>query len=419
MSIKKQYEIAKNIYKNFGVDTDLVLERLKKVKISLQCWQGDDINGFLNKDSQLTGGIQVTGNYPRRGRTPDELRHDLEIALSLIPGKHKVNLHAIYLDTDEIVDLDNIQPYHFDKWVAWAKKHQLGLDFNPTCFAHDKSSTGFTLSSKNNMIREFWIKHCQLSRKVGEYFGRELGQKSIVNIWIPDGYKDNPIDRYIHREILKKSLDQIYSEKIDEKYVLDTMESKLFGIGTEAYTTGSNEFYLGYAVLNHKAVCLDMGHFHPTESVADKISSVLLYTEELLLHVSRPMRWDSDHVVILDDELNKLAEELVRNNLIDRTHLGLDYFDASINRVAAWVIGVRSLQKALLKAMLEPTILLKSLEKNGNFTERLALIEELKTLPYGIVYDYFCELEGVKTGGEWINTIREYESKYFKGVQNK
>lgn len=406
--IKQSYEIAKKIYQKYNIDTDKAIAKLKNIKISLQCWQGDDVAGFLN-DRKLSGGIEVTGNYPYKASTPDELRADLEMALSLIPGKHKVNLHAIYLDSDEKVDLNQIEPKHYEKWVTWAKKNQLGLDFNPTCFSHPKADSGFTLSSRDADIRSFWIEHCKRSRKIGAYFGKELGIKSIVNLWIPDGYKDNPYDKLQPRAILKDSLDQIFSEPVSSDYMLDTLESKLFGIGTEAYTVGSSEFYLGYATKNNKAICLDAGHFHPTESVADKLSSVLLFTNEMLLHVSRPVRWDSDHVVILDDELYKIAQELIRHQFLEKIHIGLDYFDASINRVAAWVIGVRSMQKALLRALLEPHQLLKDIENNQDYTARLAFTEELKTLPYGIVYDYMCEQENVSSSFDWLDQVKAYE----------
>lgn len=407
--IKEHYALAKKIYSEIGVDTDAALARLKNVKISLQCWQGDDVEGFLFKDNALSGGIQVTGNYPDKARNAKELRTDLEFALSLIPGNHKVNLHAIYADTEEKVDLDQLEPHHFATWVEWAKAKKIGLDFNPTCFSHEKAETGFTLSSTNPEIREFWIRHCRASRKIGAYFGKELGQKSVVNIWIPDGYKDIPVDRFGPRMRLKEALDQIFADKYKDEYIVDAIEPKLFGIGAEAYTVGSSEFYFGYAVQNGKALCLDTGHFHPTEMVSDKISAVLLYTKELLLHISRPMRWDSDHVVILDEELCTLASELVRNDLLERTHIGLDFFDASINRIAAWVIGARSVQKALLRAFLEPTELLKKYEAQGDYTSRLALLEELKSYPYAAVYDYFCATEGVAPKADWLDEVKKYE----------
>jgi L-rhamnose isomerase len=405
----REYEAAKERYAAYGVNTEKALKALENVKISMHCWQGDDVKGFLFRSNALTGGIQATGNYPGAARTPAELRQDMQEALSLIPGKHKINLHAIYADTDEKVDLDRLEPRHFESWAAWAKENGLGLDFNPTCFSHAKSESGFTLSSADESIREFWVEHCRRSRKIGEYFGKELGQKCVTNIWIPDGYKDIPVDRLAPRERLEKSLDEIFSEPLDENANLDAVESKVFGIGSESYVTGSQEFYLGYAVKNHKAVCLDTGHFHPTEHVSDKISSVLMFTNELLLHVSRPVRWDSDHVIILNDELQEIAFELVRNGLLGRTHIGLDFFDASINRVAAWVIGMHNMQKALLRALLEPTSTLKQYELDGDYTSRLAMLEEMKSMPWQAVWDEFCERNNVPVGAKWLDTVRSYE----------
>ena len=405
----KEYKAAKERYAAYGVNTEKALKALENVKISMHCWQGDDVKGFLFRSNALTGGIQATGNYPGAARTPAELRQDMQEALSLIPGKHKINLHAIYADTDEKVDLDRLESRHFESWAAWAKENGLGLDFNPTCFSHAKSESGFTLSSADESIREFWVEHCKRSRKIGEYFGKELGQKCVTNIWIPDGYKDIPVDRLAPRERLEKSLDEIFSEPLDENANLDAVESKVFGIGSESYVTGSQEFYLGYAVKNHKAVCLDTGHFHPTEHVSDKISSVLMFTNELLLHVSRPVRWDSDHVIILNDELQEIAFELVRNGLLGRTHIGLDFFDASINRVAAWVIGMHNMQKALLRALLEPTSTLKQYELDGDYTSRLAMLEEMKSMPWQAVWDEFCERNNVPVGAKWLDTVRSYE----------
>lgn len=407
--IKQAYELAKEKYAKLGIDTDEVLKKLANIRISMHCWQGDDINGFLSKNT-LTGGIQVTGNYPGKSRNVKELRDDMEFALSLIPGHHKVNLHAIYLDTEENVDLDKIEPVHFKTWVDWAKKNNLGLDFNPTCFSHNMANTGFTLSSSNEKIRKFWIEHVKKSIKIGEYFGKELGIKAVTNIWIPDGSKDYVVDLYSPRKRLKESLDEVFLQKYDENANLVTMESKLFGIGAEAYTVGSNEFYLSYAIKNHKSICLDSGHFHPTEVISDKLSTVLLYTDELLLHVSRPMRWDSDHVVILDDELLRIAQNLVRNNLIEKTHIGLDYFDASINRVAAWVIGMRNMIKALCRAYLEPSEYLKKLELESDYTTRLALMEELKSYPWDAVFNYYCQINNVPISDEWIKEVKKYET---------
>ena len=409
MQTQKAYLLAKEQYAKIGVDTDAVLERLQKTVISMHCWQGDDVNGFLFKDIELSGGIQTTGNYPGAATTPDELRADIEKAMSLIPGKQKLNLHAIYADTDEKVDLDELEPKHFERWVEWAKKMEIGLDFNPTCFSHPMADSGFTISSDDENVRNFWIRHCKASRKIAEYFGKELGQKAVTNFWFPDGYKDIPVDREAPRRRMMEALDEVFSEQIDEKYTVDALESKVFGIGAESYTVGSNEFCIGYAVSRNKLPCLDAGHYHPTEVISDKIPSVLLFSKELLLHVSRPVRWDSDHVVILDDELQAIAQSLVRTGLYERTHIGLDFFDASINRIAAWVIGTRNMQKALLKALLEPTADLMKVELDGDYTSRLALVEEYKTYPFGAVWDYFCEINGVPVGTEWLDEVKQYE----------
>lgn len=407
--ISRAYELAKSGYSQIGVDVDSVLKQLETIKISLHCWQGDDVSGFLFKDAELSGGIQVTGNYPGKATTVAELRQDIKKALSYIPGKHKLNLHAIYADTDEKIDLDQIEPRHFETWVSWAKQNGLGLDFNPTCFSHQKADSGFTISSADTTTRNFWIEHCKRCRKVAEYFGRETGQKCVTNFWFPDGFKDIPIDREAPRLRMKSALDEVFSEKIDPALCLDAIESKVFGIGSESYVVGSNEFCLGYAATHGKSVCLDAGHFHPTEMISDKISTVLLFTDELLLHVSRPVRWDSDHVVIMDDELQQIAHSLVRSNLLERTHIGLDFFDASINRIAAWTIGTRNMIKALLKAMLEPTELLKKFELDGDYTSRLAMLEELKTYPFGAVWDYYCEKMGVPTRQNWLEDVKIYE----------
>ncbi|TDL92612.1 L-rhamnose isomerase [Vibrio vulnificus] len=409
--IKRDYEAAKELYASHGIDTDEVLVQLKKIKISMHCWQGDDVNGFMNKDQVLTGGISVTGNYPGAARTPEELRLDLEKAYSLIPGNHKLNLHAIYADTEEKVDLDEIEPRHYTKWVEWAKEQGLGLDFNPTCFSHPKSDDGFTLSHPDKEIRDFWIEHCKRSRKVGEYFGKETGQPCVTNYWIPDGFKDIPVDRLAPRKRLKESLDEIFKEEIDPQYNLDAVESKLFGIGSESYVVGSHEFYMGYGLTRNKLICLDSGHFHPTETVSNKLSSLSLFSEGMLLHVSRPVRWDSDHVVTLDDELLEIARELVTHNLTEKTHIGLDFFDASINRVAAWVIGTRNMIKALLRAYLIPTEKLKAAELEGDFTTRLALMEEFKMYPFGAIWDYYCATQNVPVREEWLTEVKEYEKK--------
>lgn len=407
--IAQNYELAKRLYGQHGIDVDKVLERLAEIKISMHCWQGDDVKGFLFREQDLSGGISVTGNYPGAARTPEELRADLEKAFSLIPGKHKLNLHAIYADTDEKVDLDRLEPKHFQKWVDWAKDRGLGLDFNPTCFSHDKSKDGFTLSHPDLAIRQFWIDHCKASRKIGAYFGEQLGQTCVTNVWVPDGFKDVPADRMGPRRRLKEALDEVFAEELNPKHNLDAVESKLFGIGSEAYVVGSHEFYMGYGIQNNKLICLDAGHFHPTEMISNKFSALALFTSGLLLHVSRPMRWDSDHVVVMDDELLDIGRELVRNDLLDITHIGLDFFDGSINRVAAWVIGTRNTLKALLRAMLEPVEALKQAELEGDYTTRLALTEEFKTYPFGAVWDYYCAKSGVPVREQWLAEVKDYE----------
>lgn len=412
MTMKESFELAKKQYEKWGIQVDNVIETLKSVPISIHCWQGDDIGGFEVNKSELSGGIDVTGNYPGKARTPEELRNDLEKALSLIPGKHRVNLHAIYAETNgEAVERDQLEPKHFENWVNWAKEHGLGLDFNPTLFSHEKAADGLTLSHPDPEIREYWINHCIASRKIGEYFGKELGTPALTNIWIPDGYKDVPSDRLTPRVRLKESLDRIFAEDIDEKYNVDAVESKLFGIGSESYVVGSHEFYLGYALKNNKLCLLDTGHYHPTEVVSNKISAMLLYSDKLALHVSRPVRWDSDHVVAFDDELKEIALEIVRNNALDKVMIGLDFFDASINRVAAWTIGTRNMIKALLYALLMPNDHLKKLQDEGNFTERLALIEEFKSYPFGAIWDYYCEQMGVPVQESWLEDVKKYEEE--------
>ena len=413
MSIEQAYKLAKEVYAQMGVDTDAAIKKVENIPISLHCWQGDDVRGFLF-GNELSGGIQTTGNYLGRARNADELRSDLDLALSLIPGKQRLNLHAIYADTDEKVDLTDIAPKHYASWVDWAKEKGMGLDFNPSCFSHPMADSGFTISSVDKNIREFWIEHCRRSREIGEYFGKTLGTKAVTNFWFPDGYKDIPVDREAPRYRMMTALDEVFAGA-DKETNLSALESKVFGIGAESYTVASNEFALGYAATRDIAYCLDAGHFHPTEVISDKISSVLLYTKELLLHVSRPVRWDSDHVVILDDELNAIAQSLIRTNLVERTHIGRDFFDASINRIAAWVIGTRNMQKALLRACLEPTEVLKNIENDGDYTSRLALTEELKTFPFGAVWDYLCEKNGVPSREKWLIPVREYEKKVLVG----
>lgn len=412
MSVKESFEAAKKQYEQWGVDVEAALQKLQQIPISIHCWQGDDIGGFEANPSELSGGIDVTGNYPGKATTPEQLRSDLEMALSLIPGKHRVNLHAIYAETNgEVVERDEIDPKHFENWVAWAKQHGLGLDFNPTLFSHAKAEDGLTLSHPDEGIREFWIKHCIKSRKIAEYFGKELGTPALTNIWIPDGYKDIPSDRLTPRIRLKESLDKIYAVETDEQYNLDAVESKVFGIGSESYVVGSHEFYLGYSLKNNKLCLMDTGHYHPTETVSNKISSMLLFSDKLALHVSRPVRWDSDHVVILDDELKEIGLEIVRNDATDKVLIGLDFFDASINRVAAWTIGTRNMIKALLHALLLPNAKLKQLQEEGNFTERLALMEEFKTYPFGAVWDFYCEQMGVPVRETWLENVKTYEQE--------
>ncbi|NLZ04532.1 MAG: L-rhamnose isomerase [Phycisphaerae bacterium] len=407
--VEPAYQLARERYAEIGVDTDKAMDRLGKIPISLHCWQGDDVGGFENPETGLDGGLAVTGNYPGKARTPDQLRTDLEKALSMIPGKHRLNLHAIYLDAKRKVERNELEPEHFATWVQWAKANGLGMDFNGTYFSHPKANSGFTLSSADDGIRRFWIEHGICCRKVGAYIGKELGTPSVTNVWIPDGYKDIPVDRLAPRQRLADSLDRIFAEKIDKAVHLDAVESKLFGIGAESYTVGSHEFYMGYATSRQILLCLDAGHYHPTEVISDKVSSVLMFVPELLLHVSRPVRWDSDHVVILDDELRAIAQELVRSGKLDKVHLGLDFFDASINRIAAWVIGTRCMIKALLIALLEPTDVLRKAEKSGDYTLRLAMLEELKTLPYGAVWDYYCARSDVPVGSAWLAEVKAYE----------
>lgn len=410
--IEKGYAIARERYAALGVDTGAAMDTLSRIAISLHCWQGDDCGGFENSGGELGGGLAVTGNYPGKARTPDELRGDLDKALSLIPGAHRLNLHAFYAETGgKKVERNELLPEHFARWIDWAKSKGMGIDFNPTYFSHPKAADGFTLSHADKNIRRFWIEHGIASRKIGAAMGKALGTPCVTNFWIPDGYKDTPFDRKGPRERLKDSLDSIFREKINAKYNLDALESKLFGIGSESYVVGSHEFYLGYAVANDKLLCLDAGHFHPTETIADKISSVLLWIDEILLHVSRGVRWDSDHVVVLSDELRAIAEEIVRGGFLDRVHIGLDFFDASINRVAAWTIGARNMLKALLAALLEPAAALRKYEAERDFTSRLALLEEIKTLPAGAVWDFYCLERNAPVGMNWLDEARAYERK--------
>jgi L-rhamnose isomerase len=415
---EKVYEAARQRYAELGVDTDKAMERLGKTAISLHCWQGDDVGGFESSEGLSGSGLMATGAYPGKARTAGELRADLEKAMSLIPGKHRLNLHSIYAETAGKVQRNELGAEHFTAWIDWAKANDLGMDFNGTFFSHPKAESGFTLASADDGIRTFWVEHGIACRKIGAAMGKELGTPCVTNVWIPDGYKDIPVDRKGPRERLRKSLDEIFAESIDRNCLLDSVESKLFGIGSESYVVGSHEFYLGYAVRNNVLLCLDAGHFHPTEVISDKISSVMTFLDEILLHVSRGVRWDSDHVVILSDELRALACEIVRGDYLQRVHIGLDFFDASINRVAAWVIGTRCMLKALLIALLEPTAKLCEFEYNGDFTSRLMLLEELKTLPFGAVWDYYCNKMEVPAGPDWMKEVRDYEVKVINSRQS-
>jgi L-rhamnose isomerase len=408
-SIEQAYELACERYAALDVDVESALRRLQKIAISVNCWQGDDVGGFEGTGCALGSGLSVTGSYPGRARTPAELRSDLEMAYALIPGKHRLNLHASYGEFPQPVDRDAITPAHFQGWIDWAKERQLGLDFNPTYFAHPKAADGFTLAHSDRSIRNFWIEHGMASRRIAAAMGKALGSPSIHNVWIPDGYKDSPIDRNAPRERLTDSLDAVFAESLDVADLFDAVECKLFGIGSESYVVGSHEFYLGYAITRKKLLCLDSGHFHPTEVISDKISSVLRYVPGLLLHVSRGVRWDSDHVVTLSDELQAIMHEIVRGDFLDRTQIGLDFFDTSINRVAAWTIGTRNVLKALLNSLLEPTEALRQFEINSDFTSRLAMLEEMKTMPLGAVWDYYCLQADVPIGTAWLDSIRHYE----------
>ncbi len=414
--IDKSYQIAREIYAGHGVDTEAAMRKLATIPISLNCWQGDDVCGFESSAGLTGGGIQATGNYPGRARNGDELRSDLELVYRLLPGKHRLNLHSIYAETGgRKVERNDLQPEHFSRWIDWAKKNRLGLDYNGSFFSHPRANNGFTLADRDNRNRKFWIEHGIGSRKIGERMGRALGTPCITNVWIPDGYKDIPIDRKTPRTILKDSLDEIFAEKIDRRYNLDAVEPKLFGIGVESCTIGSHEFYLAYAVEKKILLCLDAGHYHPTEVISEKISAVLCFLDEILLHVSRGVRWDSDHAVILTDELEAIGAEIVRGDYLRRVHIGLDFFDASINRAAAWTIGARCMLKSLLIALLEPSKRLREHELKGDYTSRLAMLEELKTLPFGAVWDCHCLRQGVPVGPKWIDEIKAYEAR----VQSK
>ena len=410
--IKIAYQNAKEQYAELGINTDEAIAKLSKIDISLHCWQTDDVSGFETADAELGGGgIMATGNFPGKAKTIDQVKADIEKAMSLLPGKQRLNLHAIYGDFKGVkVDRDQIEVKHFQSWIDWAKKLGIGLDFNPTCFSHPLSNDGYTLSSKDEKTRKFWIEHVKRCRIIAAEMGKQLGTPCVMNLWIPDGSKDVPVDRYTYRTLLKASLDEIYSVSFPKEYLKDSVECKLFGIGSEAMVVGSHEFYMGYAVKNNTLLTLDNGHFHPTEQVADKISSILLYVDEILLHVSRGVRWDSDHVVILNDEMLMIASEIVRAKALNRVNVALDYFDASLNRIGAYVVGTRAAQQAFLCALLEPFDTLKAAEESGNYFKRLAVLELMKSKPFGAVYDYYCLINNVLVGEDYIAEIEKYET---------
>ncbi len=406
----QHYEIAKQAYAAVGVDTEQAISAVLNKPISIHCWQGDDVRGFENQ-KELTGGITTTGNYPGRARTPKELMDDFDVALSCIPGNHRINLHASYAITNEKTDRDVLEPKHFQAWVDFAKKRKLGIDFNPTLFSHPNASDNLTLSNPNSEIRQFWIRHVKACRKIAAHIGKKLGSPCLHNIWIPDGYKDIPADRLGPRMRLKESLDEIFSVKYDPHDIIDCVESKVFGIGLEAYTVGSNEFYLSYALKNGIYYLLDNGHFHPTEMVSDKISALLTVFDKIPLHVTRPMHWDSDHVVLLQDELIEIAKEIVCNHALDKVLIGLDYFDASVNRIAAWIIGTRNMQKALLYAALLPSRQMKEFQNKGQYSELMMLSEEMKLYPLGAVWNELCLRAEVPVGMAWYKQVQEYEQQ--------
>jgi L-rhamnose isomerase len=411
-SIQSAYQLAKERYAALGVDTEKALKTLAGVSISIHCWQADDVGGFENAEAAIGGGLAVTGNYPGKARTPQELRADFEKATSVIPGRHRLSLHASYAEMDgKKVERDALTIAQFKNWVAWAKEKNFGLDFNQTYFAHPKAADGFTVTHRDKAIRKFWIEHGIRCREIGAEFGKALNQTTLTNFWIPDGMKDTPVDRKGYRALLVESLDAVFAKKIDPKLNVDSVEPKLFGIGSESFVVGSHEFYLGYAISRQKLLTLDAGHYHPTEGIADKISSVLQFLPEIALHVSRGVRWDSDHVVILNDDLQAIAREIVANDYLGRVRIGLDYFDASINRIAAWVIGTRNMLRALLIALLEPSAKLRAAEAAGDFTTRLALQEEAKSLPFGAVWDYHCEQQGVPAGEAWLADLKRHEKE--------
>lgn len=410
--IKKAYEVAKEEYAELGVDTEKALKKMDDVVISLHCWQTDDVGGFEKPDAELGGGgIQVTGNYPGKASTIEQMRQDLDKVMSLVPGQQRLNLHAIYGEFGGVfVDRDQIEVKHYQKWIDWAKERDMGLDFNCTCFSHPKADDGYTLSSKNEEHRKFWVKHVKRCRAIGAEMGKQLGKPCVHNTWIPDGSKDTPVDRNGYRVLLKKSLDEIFQDEYPKNYLKDAVESKLFGIGSESMVVGSHDFYLGYAIQNNKLICLDNGHFHPTEQVGDKISAILQFVDEILLHMTRGVRWDSDHVVTFNDEILLIAQEIVRAKALNRVNIGLDFFDASLNRIGAYVVGTRAVQTAFLFALLEPTDKLRKYEESGKIFERLALLELMKSKPFGTVYDYYCMKNDIPVGDDYIAEIQKYES---------
>lgn len=410
-AVEQAYDYARERYSAFGVDSDAALRTLASVPVSMNCWQGDDVTGFEGSAGITDGGIVATGSAGGRARNADELRADAEFAMSLIPGAHRFNLHAMYLESDSPVDRDEVAPEHFQKWIEWAKNLGIGLDFNPTFFSHPKAADGFTLTSSERSKREFWIRHGIACRKIAAEMGRELGTPCVNNLWIPDGSKDLPADRLALRERLRDSLDKLYADTFPGDQLVDAVESKLFGIGSESFVVGSHEFYLAYALTRGLVLCMDAGHYHPTEYIGEKISSILAFMPQLLLHVSRPVRWDSDHVVILDDATRLVAEEIVRCEALDRLYLAVDFFDASINRITAWVTGLRATRKALLLALLEPRDALRIEESAGHLGNRLAIMEEAKSLPFGAVWDKFCLDQKVPVGAEWLDKVRDYESR--------
>ena len=407
--ILKGFEYAKDVYADLGVDVDEAMEKIDSIPVSMHSWQGDDLIGF-DGIGELTGGIATTGNYFGRARTPDELKADIDFSMSKIPGTLRVNLHACHAEKNgKKVDRDEYTADMFAGWIDWAKDRKIGLDFNPTFFSHPMMDGDFSLASRDQKKRRFWVEHGKRCREIGFEFGMQLGTPSIVNYWMPDGYKDVPADTSYLRALMIKSLDEIFEEKLNKEYVIESVESKLFGLGLESYTVASHEFSLGYAITRDKLYCLDAGHFHPTETISSKLSSILQYVDELMLHVSRGVRWDSDHVVAWDDELQNIMSEIVHNNYTEKVHIGLDYFDASINRIACWVIGVRNSRKALLKAALSPMDKIKQCEAEGDYTSRLSLLEENKSLPFAPVWDYYCMKNGVRVGKEWLNDVKQYE----------